>query len=138
MSHPHVARPGGITLLTVLGIINGIVSIGAGLFLIFDRDDPELIEQTKLSENQLMGSGIGMIVFGGGLVLLASALGRGNNVVRWLYGIVTMVAVAAGLWGIFALHGEQQMSAGFQAVFGLIVLWILFGSERTDEFFGVS
>ena len=69
------------------------------------------------------------------MVLLSLALRNGSNFVRWLFGIFVMFNVAYGIWGIFALHGEQQMSAAFSAVFGLIVLWILFGNERTDSFF---
>ena len=55
--------------------------------------------------------------------------------VRWLYGILTMFNVAFATWGVFSLHAEQRLSAVFSLVFGLIVLWILFGSERTDRFF---
>jgi hypothetical protein len=136
MTHPHVRRPGGITLLMVLGVIQGIAAIGAGIFLVADKDDADLIDKTKLSENQLVGTGIGMIVAGAVLGLLALSLGRGSNIVRWMFAILTVANVAYGAWGVFGLHGEQQIAAAWTAVFGLIILWILFGSERTDEFFG--
>ncbi len=136
-SHPtqHVARPGGVTLLVVLGLIQGIASIAGGIFLVVDKDNAELIDKSAMSENQLFGSGIGLIVVGTIMVVLSLALRNGSNFVRWLFGIFVMFNVAYGIWGIFALHGEQQMSAAFSAVFGLIVLWILFGNERTDSFF---
>ena len=54
---------------------------------------------------------------------------------REMYGIVTMVNVSFSVWGVFSLHAEQRMTSVFSLVFGLIVLWILFGSERTDRFF---
>lgn len=131
----HVARPGGVTLLVVLGLINGIASIAGGIFLVIDKDDAELLDQVKMSENQLLGSGIGLIIGGTIMVLLSLALRNGSNLVRWLYGVFVMINVATGIWGLFALHGEQQMSAAFHTVFGLIILWILFGNERTDRFF---
>jgi len=131
----HVSRPGGITLLVVLGIIQGIAGLIGGLVLILDKDDEKLLAESAMSENQLLGTGIGLLIFGVIMIALSLALRNGSNFVRWLYGIVTMVNVAWGIWGIFALHGEQQMTAAFTVLFGLIILWILFGSERTDEFF---
>ena len=132
---PHVSRPGGVTLLVVLGIIQGVSALIGGLVLILDKSDEALQSQAAMSENQLVGSGIGLLIIGVVMILLSLALRNGSNLVRWLYGIVTMLNVAGGIWGIFALHGEQQMSAAFTTVFGLIILWILFGSERSDEFF---
>ena len=131
----HVSRPGGITLLVVLGLIQGIAALIGGLVLILDKDDENLIAESAMSENQLLGTGIGLLSFGVIMIALSLALRNGSNFVRWLFGIVTMFNVAWGIWGIFALHGEQQLSAAFTVLFGVIILWILFGSERTDEFF---
>lgn len=132
---PHVSRPGGVTLLVVLGLIQGVASLIGGLVLVLDKSDANLQATSAMSENQLVGSGIGLLIVGGIMIALSLALRNGSNIVRWLFGIVTMLNVAYGIWGIFALHGEQQMTAAFTTVFGLIILWILFGSERSDEFF---
>jgi hypothetical protein len=128
-------RPGGVTLLMILGVANGLIAIAAGIFLILDRDETELLELTNMSENQHVTVGVGAIVFGVIAILLALALGGGSNVVRWLYAIVAMVSAGFGVWGLFALHGEQQLSAAFQLVFAVAVLWILFGNPRSDQFF---
>ena len=135
MQPQHVSRPGGVTLLMVLGVINGIVGIGSGLFLMLDRDDAELQDLTNLTSSQLTAAGIGSIVAGAIILVAALALGGGSSLVRWVYGIITMVNVSFGVWGLFALHGEQQMTAAFTTAFGLMILWILFGTERTDQFF---
>jgi hypothetical protein len=132
---PHVARPGGVTLLVVLGLIQGIASLILGLVLMLDKSDENLIAESGMTENTLLGTGIGLMIAGVVIILLALALRNGSNIVRWLFGIVTIFHVAGGIWGIFALHGEQQLSAAFTTMFGLIILWILFGSERSDEFF---
>jgi hypothetical protein len=135
MNQPTAPRPGGITLLMILGVINGIASIVAGILLVLDKDDAKLLELTNMSENQHTTAGVVAIAFGVLAILLALALGGGSNIVRWLFGIVAMFNAAYGVWGLFALHGEQQLSAGFQLVFSVIVLWILFGSQRSEEFF---
>lgn len=133
--HPDVARPGGITLLAVLGIIQGFVAIGSGVFVILDRDDEELQSVSNASSSELLAAGIGAVIGGCLIVLFAALLARGSSFVRWAFGIVTMINVSFAVWGLFALHGQQQITAAFTLVFGLIVLWILFGSERTDRFF---
>jgi len=132
---PHVSRPGGITLLFVLGLIQGVSAIILGLVLVLDKSDENLINESGMTENTLLGTGIGIMIVGAIFVLLSFALRNGNNTVRWLFGIVTMAQVAGGIWGLFALHGEQQLSAASSVTFGLVILWILFGNERTDEFF---
>jgi hypothetical protein len=132
---PHVSRPGGVTLLVVLGLIQGVASLILGLVLILDKSDENLMNQSGMTENTLLGTGIGMMIVGAVMILLSLGLRNGSNFVRWLFGIVAMLNVAGGIWGIFALHGEQQLSSAFTAMFGLIILWILFGTERSDEFF---
>lgn len=130
-----VSRPGGITLLMILGVIQGLLVFLTGLILTLESDDATLQEESQLTNDALLAVGIGIMVGGGVILLLAVALGRGSQVVRWLYGIVTMFNVSFATWGVFSLHAEQRLSAVFSLVFGLIVLWILFGSERTDRFF---
>jgi hypothetical protein len=132
---PHVSRPGGVTLLVVLGLIQGIGALIFGLVVVLDKSDETVLNESGMTENTLLATGIGIMLFGVVIVLLALALRNGSNIVRWLFGIVTMLHVAGGIWGIFALRGEQQLSAALTTVFGLIILWILFGSERSDEFF---
>lgn len=135
MQSEHIRRPGGITLLMVLGVINGIAGIGSGLFLVIDSDDQKLQDVANMSSSQLTGAGAGSVIAGVIVLGCALALGGGSSFVRWAYGIITMVNVSFGVWGLFALHGEQQLTAAFSLAFGLMILWILFGSERTDRFF---
>ncbi|MDX2379719.1 MAG: hypothetical protein QNM02_08170 [Acidimicrobiia bacterium] len=133
--YEEVSRPGGITLLVVLGWIQGLLALGSGVFLILDRNSAELQERAEMSSDQLVSTGVAAVVFGGAVLILASMLGRGNTVVRWLFGLLVLVNVGVGIWGLFGLHGEQQLSAALSVVFGLLILYLLFGPERTDRWF---
>lgn len=133
---PHVSRPGGITLLVVLGLIQGIGSILTGLFILLDHNDVTLQTDTRMSDNQLQGTGVVLLLVGALYIVLSIMLSRGSSLVRWIYGIVAMFNVSAAVWGLLALRGEQQLAAAFSLVFGVIILWILFGTERSDRFFG--
>ena len=133
--YEEVSRPGGITFLVVLGWIQGLIALGAGIFLVLDRNSTELQDRAEMSSDELVSTGVAAIVFGTAVLILASMLGRGNSVVRWLFGLLVVVNVGIGIWGLFGLHGEQQLAAALSVVFGLLILYLLFGPERTDRWF---
>lgn len=133
--HPPTPLPIGVGLLAMLGGFQGMLTAALGLFLVLDRNDAELIDHTELSANQLAAVGIGALIGGTIHFLLAMALSRGSNVVRFLLGVVTLVNVAAAFWGVVATHGEQRLTASIALVIGLAILWILYGSSRSQQFF---
>lgn len=133
---PHVSRPGGVTLLVVLGVIQGIGSVLTGLLVLLDRHDAILQSDTRLSDDKLTATGVVLILIGALYILLSIMLSKGSSLVRWIYGILAMFNVSAAVWGLLALRGEQQLGAAISLVFGVIILWILFGTERSDRFFG--
>ena len=128
-------RPGGITLIVVLAVINAVMSIFAGIFILLDRDDTHLIRESGLTENALTGTAIGIIIIGGIGLVVALALGRGSRIARLLFGIWAALNFAGGVYSAIALHGEQRASGAFSAAIGLIVLYLLYGSEKDREFF---
>ena len=46
-----------------------------------------------------------------------------------------MLNLAAGAYGAIAYSGEQRGSAVGSLVFSIIVLWLLYGTEKDREFF---
>ena len=128
-------RPGGITLIMVLAVISAIFSIIGGIWIILDREDHRLLNQSSLTENGLLGAGIVAIVIGVIYLLVALALGRGSRGARLVFGIFAVLNLAGGLYALVALHGEQQWSGAFQSAIAIIVLYLLYGSERDREYF---
>jgi hypothetical protein len=43
--------------------------------------------------------------------------------------------LAGGLYAMIAYSGEQRASGVVSAVFSVIVLWLLYGTEKDREFF---
>jgi len=128
-------RPGGITLIMVLAVINAVFAIIGGIWIIIDHDERRLLNHTSLTENGLLGAGIAVVIIGVIGLFVALALGRGSRIARLLFGIWAVLSVASGLYALVALHGEQQWSGAFQAAIAIIVLYLLYGSERDREFF---
>ena len=130
----NTRRPAGITLIVILGYLNGIVTMLVGLFAILDRDDADLVRESHLSSDQLLWWGLVAIAFGVITVLLVSALGRGSEIVRILVAILAVMNAALGVYALVAFHGEQQLSGAFSLCFALLVLYLLF-NHRADDWF---
>ena len=134
MAKANNARPFGITLLMIFGFIAGFMNIAAGIFLILDRNDPQLVLQTLHSPNQLLSAGIVAVVIGSLQLLLASALGMANNVVRIIYAVVASFNFAVGVWATVALSSEQRAAGVMTMVFTGLILYFLF-NQKADDFF---
>jgi hypothetical protein len=68
-------------------------------------------------------------------LFIAMALARGSRVARLLFGIWAVLEFAGGLYALVAYSGEQQASGAWSTAIGIIVLYLLYGSERDREFF---
>ena len=140
-------RPLFVTFLTVIGVIQGLVGIGLGIFLVLDRSDDDLLKEInkaesldghQLTSDHLLTFGIIAIVFGVLLIGLALMLSNGSNIVRWLIVLISAGNVAVGLHSLVALHGEQQLSGAMTLVFGLLIIWLLVANDESKEFFADS
>jgi hypothetical protein len=128
-------RPGTVTLVVVLAWIAGILNILAGIFVIIDRHDHRIRIDSASTPNELLGAGIAAIIIGAIYCLLASSLGRGSRTARLVFGIVAVLNLAAGAYSAIAYSGEQRASGVGSLVFSIIVLWLLYGTDKDREFF---
>ncbi|HEY8216193.1 MAG TPA: hypothetical protein VIH82_03605 [Acidimicrobiia bacterium] len=128
-------RPGGITLIVVLAVISGVLNILGGIFVIIDRHDHRLINESGAHPDELLWAAILTIVVGIIVIMLASALGRGSRGARLVFGIFAVLNLAGGLVAAFSYVGEQRTTGIISAVIWAFVLYLLYGSERDREFF---
>jgi drug/metabolite transporter (DMT)-like permease len=128
-------RPGTVTIIVVLAWIAGILNIVAGIFVIIDRHDRQLRVDSAHTPNELLVWGIAAIVIGAIYCLLASYLGRGSRGARLVFGIVAVLNLAGGAYAAIAYSGEQRASGVVSMIFSIIVLWLLYGTEKDREFF---
>jgi drug/metabolite transporter (DMT)-like permease len=128
-------RPGTVTIIVVLAWIAGILNIVAGIFVIIDRHDHRLRVDSAHTPNELLAWGIAAIIVGAIYCLLASYLGRGSRTARLIFGIVAVLNLAGGVYAAISYSGEQRSSGVASMVFSIIVLWLLYGTERDREYF---
>jgi hypothetical protein len=131
---PTSTRPGGVTFVVVLGYIASIFIILNGILVMIDADTLGLQLVSGNTEDELIVVGIITIVLGAIGILLTGALARGRRVVRILFTIWIAFQIAAGLNSMFNHSGTQSSSGAVPVVFGIIILFLLFGS-KADAFF---
>lgn len=127
--------PIGVGFLATLGVVQGVLAILIGLFLVLDRNAETLQVHTALSSTQLAAIGAGAILGGAISVVLSLALRNGSQTVRLWFGLVALLNVAVAFWGVVGTHAEQRFTAAGSLVIGMFVLWLLFGSQRAIDFF---
>jgi hypothetical protein len=117
-------RPGLVTLLVVLVVIGGIVSLLVGLVTILARNDANVsvtIEGQGVNAGDT-GSvalilGIGAIIVGLIYLLVARGLSDGSNVARIIVTVVSLLNIAGGIGVVISQTGNARSSA-FGTVWG--------------------
>lgn len=129
-----IERPLSVTLVMIYASIVGLMNIGIGIFTILDRNNINLIVQSFHTPAQLTAAGIVAIVVGAIQLLLAAALGSGNNIVRVIFAVIAAFNLAVSTWAAIALSGEQRAVGVFGAIFAILVLYLLF-NQKAETFF---
>ncbi len=128
-------RPGLVTLLLILVVIEGLFSIFVGLVLVFTRDSVTVTGDVQASSSSVaLWLGILLIVIGVVYLLVARGLANGNNFSRLLVAAVTIVSIAGSVWVLFAHPGGARWSTLGSILLGVIVLAILY-SPKASAFF---
>ena len=129
-------RPGLVTLLLILVVIEGLFSIFVGLVLVFTRDSVTVTGETQStsSSSVALWLGILLIVIGVVYLLVARGLANGNGFSRLVVAAVTLVNIVGGIWLLVAHPGSARWSTVGSILLGVIVLAILY-SPKASAFF---
>lgn len=126
-------RPVLVTVLLVLVVISGVLSILGGIIIVVAHNSSEVIAETGSSS---IGLWLGILAIIVGLVYLAVAkgLGSGNNGSRLLVAIVSVINIAAGLYVALTQTGNATYSGWSSVFWGVVILAILY-SPSANAFF---
>ncbi len=131
-------RPGLVTLLLILVVIEGLFSIFIGLLFVLARDSAtvngDLVADGATGSSVALWLGILLIVIGVVYLLIARGLANGNGFARLLVAAVTVVNIVGGLWLLVAHPGAARWSTLASILLGVIVLAILY-SPKASAFF---
>lgn len=120
-SNQSVQRPFGVTVIMILIVINGILTVISGVIsALMLRDDINIVYSLIL------------IILGLIYLAVAGALGRGNRAARMLIAVVTVLMLIVGILGLFS---GNVWTAVIQIAISVIILLVLF-SRKATAFFG--
>jgi hypothetical protein len=90
-----------------------------------------------VSPGTAVGIGIGAIISGIIAILLAMALRRGSRIARTLVAIYEVLHIIGLVVTMIRYgHASYISSAIVSIVFALIVIWYLYGTQGSRDFFG--
>ena len=131
-------RPGLVTLLLILVVLEGLVSIFVGLLFVLARDratvNGDLAAAGATGSSIALWLGILLIVIGVVYLLVARGLANGNGFSRLVVAAVTLVNIVGGIWLLVAHPGSARWSTVGSILLGVIVLAILY-SPKASAFF---
>ena len=125
--------PLGISIITIIMYIQAIFGVAAGVFLIIDKD-ALAHDISGIDESMLLAYGIATIVVGIITGLMAMGLRSASNGVRLFIAVIMVVHLAIAVWALVAMPGAR-MAGLLQALLAGVVLYFLYGSEDSNEFF---
>jgi len=128
-------RPLGVTLLIVFVVLEGIVSVVHGIDVFSARHDTQFLVKNHMTSGELTWLALTAIGIGVVIILVGLGLGTGSGVARFLVGLFTVIELGFGIYGIVKYSGSQQATAIGMTVLALVVLYLLYGSRKSREFF---
>jgi predicted ABC-type exoprotein transport system permease subunit len=128
-------RPFGVTLLIIIVVIQGLIAIVGGIALLSAKNDAQFLVQNHITSSNVSFAAFTAIGIGVLIVLVGLGLGTGSGVARILVALLTLLALIGGIYGIINYSGTQQTSSIVTTIIAVLVLYLLYGSQRNREFF---
>lgn len=120
-------RPGGVTLVAVIVVINGILELLGGILV--------LAGVAAIGAGVLAAVPVVAIVLGILTILVGLSLLRGGQIARVITTIVLAIDLAYAILGIFQSTGSgaiwSPLVSGLLALLGIVLLW----TRRASAFF---
>ena len=129
-------RPGVVTFVGVIVVIQGLLGLVAAAMTFAFRTSGHVQVATGLSPDSLLWSAIGEAIVG--LIVLVVGLGvlGGGRVSRLIVAIAEVLRMVAAGAFIFTHHQGGYLWSGLLTIgIGVVVLWALYGDERSEAYF---
>lgn len=127
-------RPGGVTLVVVLAILNGLLSIAGGIILILTRNSSEVERAAKAGATTLLVLGIVVLVIGLVYLAVASGLANGNDGSRLITNVFTVLSLLVSIWAAWQSTGSAQIQAVSSGLMAIVIL-VALNSAKAKAFF---
>jgi hypothetical protein len=131
-------RPVLVTVIGVLAVLGGIAQVVFGAVLLSLRHDATFLADANITTDQVMPMAIASMVIGVFTVLFAIGLLKGSRLSRNLVGLMELLQIGAGVYALAALDSGHRATAIGTIAGAVVVLYFLFGTQKSKEFFAPS
>ena len=136
MTTTAVRPPFGVRFLSILLYIGAILDIIAGIVLLTERNDTDLLASIGATTSDVTTYGVATIVMGVIVFLVASALRSGANWARLLIGLIAIVRVVGLIWVTIGYHRVHWYDSLGPTVIYVLVAGYLFFDEDARSYYG--
>jgi hypothetical protein len=131
-----IRRPGSVTVVVVLTIISGILTLLGALFLLLLGGAVGLASQV---------SGVAVLIFGilyliFGIVTIAVGVGlrNGSRFARILVTILMVIDILGGIANLIWFRSNQTVTSAIITIIVSVVVLALLYNRRASEFFALA
>lgn len=128
-------RPGVITFIGVVMLLQAALGGVAGVVLIALQSNDSVLEATAATKSELVVQGVVALIVA--LIQLLVGLGilGGSRIARGIVAFVSILTVMAATLAMFTHHTGAFLYSGVLSIgISVFVLWALF-NEKSDEYY---
>ena len=136
MSNELVRRPGVVTFIGVIIVIQGFLAAVAGIVVLAFNSSDRIQAATNQTSSALVGAGIAELVVAVLYLLVGFGVLGGNRGARFLVVLVQGIGMALATWLLLTHHaGGYSTRSLITLGIGAFVIWALYGHKESDEWF---
>jgi hypothetical protein len=119
-----VGRPVGVTIVSVVAFISGVVDIISGILLIFEANNPD-VNAAFGGSGGVLAASIGSMILGTIVVILSFGLWIGRSVARMIITVAQALSLISSLFLAVAYLGNPvgEWASVLVSAIVLILLW---------------
>ena len=128
-----VRRPGSVTVVVVLTIISGILTLLGALFLLLLGGAASLA--SNLGGVAAVVVGILYLIFGVVTIAVGVGLRNGSRLARMLVTILMVIDIIGGIINLIWFRSSQTVTSSIITIIVSVIVMALLWNRRASEFF---
>jgi hypothetical protein len=130
-----IRRPFGVSLLSLLIVLGGILDIISSIFLLADSNDDDLLSELDVTSDDVTTYAWVTIIAAIIVIIVGYALRMGANWARLVIGIIALFRLASLIWVVASYHAVHWYHALWPTAIYLLVAGYLFFDKDAKAYY---
>jgi hypothetical protein len=131
----YVRRPFGVSLITILLYIGGVLDITGGIILLIHGGDDNILSAADVTSGTARAWGVTGIILGVIVIVVGALLSRGSNFARYLIAIIAAFRLFMLIWALIAFHSVYWYNAFWPLLIYAVIAGYLLLDKDAQAFF---